>query len=386
MPTTVGVLAAAEPERRVALTPDGVTRLRALGVDVLVEAGAGAGAWMADKDYDDAGAAVRSRADVLAGSNVLVLIGRPDDAALSTIGPGCAIVGMLQPLVDTALVRRCRDGGITAISLDGIPRTLSRAQSMDVLSSQANVAGYKAVLLAANLYSRYLPMLITAAGTAAPARVLILGAGIAGLQAIGTARRLGANVVAYDVRPVARAEVESLGAVFLELRSAVAAEGEGGYARALTAAEQEAQRQELVEHISRQDILITTAAVPGRKPPMLVSATAVANMRAGSVIVDLASGPSGGNVEVSRAGRTIITENGVTVVGADELPSSVPAAASSAYSRNLVAFLQHAIKDGELVIDLADEIDAGVVVTHAGTIVQPAVAASIASENLEREK
>jgi NAD(P) transhydrogenase subunit alpha len=245
---------------------------------------------------------------------------------------------------------------------------------MDALSSQANVAGYKAVLVAAEHFDRFFPMLITAAGTARPARVLVLGAGVAGLQAIGTARRLGAIVSGYDVRPSSKQEVESLGATFVELTSVGTAAGDGGYARELSAEEREAQQDELTAHIARHDVIITTAQVPGRRPPLLVTEDAIKAMSGGSVIVDMGASSLGGNVAGSRPDETVVTENGVTVIGAGALASSVPTAASNAYSRNISALLLHMTKDGALAIDLSDEIQAGVVVAVQGKIVHPALA------------
>jgi NAD(P) transhydrogenase subunit alpha len=242
---------------------------------------------------------------------------------------------------------------------------------MDALTSQANVAGYKAVLIAAETYGRFFPLLITAAGTARPAKLLVLGTGVAGLQAIGTARRLGAQVSGYDVRPASKGEVESLGATFIELT--ISAAGEGGYARELTAEERAAQQAELTAHIARHDVVITTAQVPGRRPPLLVTEDAVSAMSSGSVIVDMGSSPLGGNVAGSQPGETIVTPNGVTIIGAQNLPATVPTASSNAFSRNISALLLHMTKDGGLAIDTADEIQAGVVIAHDGEVVHPAV-------------
>jgi len=267
---------------------------------------------------------------------------------------------------------------VTAVSLDGLPRTLPRAQSMDALTSQANVAGYKAALVAATAFARYFPLLITAAGTARPAKVLVLGTGVAGLQAIGTARRLGAVVSAYDVRPQTKTEVESLGATFIELTSVGPAAGEGGYARDLTDDEQQAQQAELTGHIARHDVVITTAQVPGRRPPLLLTDDAVKAMSPGSVVVDMGSGPLGGNVAGSLPGESVVTGNGVTIIGASNLAASVPTAASSAYARNLSTLLLHMVAGGALAIDTSDEIQAGVVITHGGAVVQPATAALLA--------
>jgi NAD(P) transhydrogenase subunit alpha len=354
----VGVVKETAPgERRVALVPETVPRLTAAGYEVLVEAGAGAGAWFPDSAYADAGAEVVTD---LAEADVVLSVSQPSAERLTA---GQTVIGMLSPLTDRSYVTALFAAGVTPVSLDGLPRTLSRAQAMDALSSQASVAGYKAALIAASAYGGFFPLMITAAGTARPARVLVLGTGVAGLQAIGTARRLGALVTGYDVRPASRGEVESLGANFLSLT--VSAAGEGGYARELTPEERQAQQEELAGHIAAQDVLITTAQVPGRRPPLLVTEDAVKAMRAGSVIVDMGASALGGNVFGSVAGDSVVTDNGVTIVGATNLPSSMPTAASNAYSRNVAALLLHMSRDGSLVIDLSDEIQAGVVVRDA---------------------
>ena len=277
--------------------------------------------------------------------------------------------------MDPQLARSLAEAKVTAISLDGLPRTLSAAQSMDVLSSQANVAGYKAALLAADTYGGYLPMFMTAAGTTRPARVLVIGAGVAGLQAISTARRLGAVVTGYDVRDAARSDVLSTGARFLDLPTAVSATADGGYARALTDDERNAQQSALNAAIGGFDIVITTAQVPGKRPPSLVSSSGLDAMQPGSVVIDLAASELGGNVEGSVPETTTVTDNGVTVIGAGNLPSGVPKAASTAYARNTVALLAHLVRDGSLVLDPDDAITAGVLITHDGDIVSPAVRA-----------
>ncbi|HEY6057605.1 MAG TPA: hypothetical protein VIV06_06195, partial [Candidatus Limnocylindrales bacterium] len=264
--------------------------------------------------------------------------------------------------------------GVTAISLDALPRTLSRAQTMDALSSQANVGGYKAVVLAADAFGRYFPLLTTAAGTAKPANVLVLGIGVAGLQAIGTARRLGAVVRAYDVRPETKEQAESLGAQFVTLKTAIDATGAGGYARALTAEEQAAQQEELNGVIANMDIVITTAQVPGRKPPVLVTADAVRAMKAGAIIVDMAASALGGNCELSKAGETVVTENWVTIIAPENLPARMPTGASQFYARNISSLLLHMVKDWALNIDLADEITGAVTITHGGKVVAANVA------------
>ena len=491
--TMVGVLGeTAEGERRVALTPDGVQRLRRLGVAVTVEAGAGRRAWFGDEEYVAAGATTASRTQVYATSDVLVCIDAPDDAG--TAHDGQVLIGLLGPLADPDRALRLARAGVTAISLDLLPRTLSRAQAMDALSSQANVAGYKAAILAAEAYGGYFPMLMTAAGTTRPAQVLVLGAGGAGLQAIATARRLGALVTGYDVREAARAEIASTGAAVLDLPHptpvtdglpgtstsqrpdastgdhpdvapnqptspatadppnpasgsptgpaiadpsnpttqtptgsttgeppdptdgrmtgpttgdlagrtwgqldgpaagdvAVAAAGrpddraagrlEGsavgasnGYARELTAGEAGAQQSALAAVLPRFDVVITTAQVPGRRPPLLVPAGALAGMRPGSVVVDLAAGPLGGNVAGSVPETRTVTAEGVTLLGAGRLPSTVPRAASTAYARNLVALLAALVPDGAVALDLGDEIQRAVLVTHGGRVVHERV-------------
>jgi NAD(P) transhydrogenase subunit alpha len=367
-------------ERRVALAPETVPKLTAAGLEVLVEQGAGNDAWFPDSAYSEAGAAIVKTDDLYATADVILTVTRPSEAELAKLRPGQTVVGMLSPLTDPGLAKDLADKQVTAVSLDGLPRTLSRAQSMDALTSQANVAGYKAVLIAAAAYGRFFPLLITAAGTARPAKLLVLGAGVAGLQAIGTARRLGAQVSGYDVRPASKGEVESLGATFIELTSVGSAAGEGGYARELTAEERQAQQEELSAHIARHDVVITTAQVPGRRPPLLITEDAVKAMAAGSVIVDMGASPLGGNVDGSVPGETVVTENGVTVIGAQNLPATVPTASSSAYSRNISALLLHMVAEGELKIDTNDEIQSGVVVAHAGQVVHPAVAKLLASQ------
>jgi NAD(P) transhydrogenase subunit alpha len=364
---------AAPDERRVALVPEAVAKLHTAGLEVLVESGAGDRAWLSDGAYAAAGASIVPAAE-LAGADAILMVGQPSEQEIARLRPGQAVFGLLAPLANPALAERLAAAGVTAISLDLIPRTLPRAQPMDALSSQANIAGYKAALLAAATFGRFFPLLITAAGTARPAKVLILGTGVAGLQAIGTARRLGAVVTAYDVRPETKTEVQSLGATFLELTAVGPAAGAGGYARALTEDERQAQQDELTGHIARHDVIITTAQVPGRRPPVLVTADAVKEMAAGSVVVDMAASDLGGNVDGSVPGETVITENGVTVVGAGNLPSTMPAAASAMYARNVSALLLYLLKDGALAIDLSDELQAGVVISRDGRVIHPALA------------
>jgi H+-translocating NAD(P) transhydrogenase subunit alpha len=361
-------------ERRVALVPETVPRLTQAGLEVLVEAGAGDGAWFPDSAYSEAGAAIVKTDDLYRTADAILTVTRPDQAQVSRLRAGQAVFGMLSPLTHPQLAAELAAKNVTAVSLDGIPRTLTRTQAMDALSSQANVAGYKAALVGAAAYGRFFPLLITAAGTARPAKLLVLGTGVAGLQAIGTARRLGALVSGYDVRPASKGEVESLGATFIELTSIGSGAGEGGYARELTEDEKAAQQAELTGHISRHDVVITTAQVPGRRPPLLITEDAVKSMAAGSVIVDMGASELGGNVAGSVAGETVVTENGVTIIGAQNLATTVPTAASNAFSRNISALLLYMTADGALKIDTDDEIQAGVVVTHGGQLVHPAVA------------
>ena len=375
----VGVLKETRPgERRVALVPEVVGKLKAAGVDVVVESGAGVEASFPDEMYVDAGAHIAPTADLYEHADVLLKVQKPTEAEAAKLRSGQTLVGLLSPLIDPQLMRKLADRGVTAISLDAIPRTLSRAQSMDVLSSQANIGGYKAVLVAAEAFGRYFPLLTTAAGTAKPANVLILGIGVAGLQAIGTARRLGAVVKAYDVRPETKEQAESLGAQFVTLKTTIDATGAGGYARELTAEERAAQQSELNAFIGTMDVVITTAQVPGRKPPVLVTAAAVRGMKPGSVIVDMAASALGGNCEVSRAGETIQTDNGVTIIAPENLPATLPISASQFYARNVTALLLHLLKEGALDLELTEEITAGVVITYGGQVVQPATAKLLA--------
>jgi NAD(P) transhydrogenase subunit alpha len=370
----VGVAKETAPgERRVALVPEALGKLTAAGLEVLVESGAGLGALIPDAAFADAGARVVSTDELYQQSDVIVRVQKPSEAEAKRLRSGQAVVGLLQPLLDPQLMAALAAAGVSAISLDAIPRTLSRAQTMDALSSQANVGGYKAVLLAANAFGRYFPLLTTAAGTAKPANVLILGIGVAGLQAIGTARRLGAVVKAYDVRPETREQAESLGAGFVTLKTQIDATGAGGYARELTAEERAAQQAELNEVIGGMDVVITTAQVPGRKPPVLVTAAAVGLMKPGSVVVDMAASALGGNCDLSKAGETIVSENLVTIIAPENLPATMPVGASAFYARNLTSLLLQLVKDGALNLDPADEIAGPVTITHGGEIRSEAV-------------
>jgi NAD(P) transhydrogenase subunit alpha len=376
----------ASEEDRVALVPEVIGRVVNAGNEVLVEEGAGERAYLPDSAYTEAGATVVPRDRLYRDAEVVLRVAKPSADEVKRLRKGQALIGLLQPLIDPATAKALADQGVTAISLDLLPRTLSRAQTMDALSSQANVGGYKAVLIAANTYGRYFPLLTTAAGTAKPANVLVLGIGVAGLQAIATARRLGALVKAYDVRPETKEQAESLGAQFLTLKSVADATGSGGYARELTAEERKAQQDEMAEHIGGMDVVITTAQVPGRRPPVLVTADAVKRMKPGSVIVDMAASDLGGNVELSKPNETIVTDNGVQIHAPSNLPATMAAGSSVFYARNITALLAHLAKDGKLTIDLDDEITKGTVVSHEGKVVNEAVTKALSGDGDRSEK
>lgn len=353
MPVSIGVLReAAADETRVALTPAVIAPLVRDGIAVTVQKGAGERAGFGDAEYAAAGATLASRKAAL-GAQVVVAVGRPDAAATSALKPGQVLLGLLDSWQNSEQLEAL--DGVYVLSLDRLPRQISRAQTMDALSSQASISGYRAAIVAAERYGRYFPMMVTAAGTAKPATVLVLGAGVAGLQAIATARRLGARVTGYDVRPAAREEVTSLGATFLA--TSVSAVGEGGYARELTPEESARQRSELSAAIAGFDVVITTAKVPGRRPPELVDADTVAAMRPGSVIVDLAASALGGNVAGAVADKTITTASGVTIVGAGDIAREMAPAASDAYAKNIAAVVALLCgEDGGLTVNAADEV------------------------------
>ncbi len=348
-------------EHRVALTPDAAAKLRSSGFGVVVERGAGVLAGFPDEQYAESGVELADRASLLADADAVIRVGKPSADEVAALPSGIVLVGFLEPLTDTDGIARLREQGVVAFAMESIPR-ITRAQSMDALSSQATIAGYKAVLLAADRSPKLFPMLMTAAGTVAPARVLVLGAGVAGLQAIATARRLGAVVSAFDVRPAVAEQVESLGATFLDL-GVRGEETEGGYARELTPEQQAEQQRALEDRLAGFDVVITTAAVPGRPAPKLIPAEAVDAMRPGSVIVDLAS-ESGGNCELTEPGREI-TNAGVTIVGLTNVASLMPADASRLYARNVSALLEHLAPGGTLQLDFDDEITAGACVAGA---------------------
>jgi len=344
-------------EQRVALVPDALTRMT--GMDVVIERGAGVAAGFPDAAYEAAGAVLVD--DAWTDVDAVVKVARPSEDETARLSDRQILIAFLAPLTDRAGVERLAGRGVVGFAMESIPRT-TRAQTMDALSSQATVSGYKAVLLAADRLPRFFPMLTTAAGTIAPARVLVLGAGVAGLQAIATARRLGAVVSGFDVRPAVREQVQSLGAVFLDL-GVVGEETEGGYARELTPEEQQQQQDALTQRIPDFDVVITTAAIPGRPAPKLIPASAVEKMRAGSVIVDLAA-ETGGNCELTSPGETI-SVGGVSIIGTLNLPSTMPGHASQLYARNVAALLQHLAPGGELNLDWDDEITVGACVTRA---------------------
>jgi NAD(P) transhydrogenase subunit alpha len=356
----------APDERRVALVPDTVTRLAAAKLEVNVESGAGSAAYIPDAAYEQAGAGIVKGAAALFGEADAVLkVQAPSAAEVELMKKDAVLISFLQPATQGDIIRALAARGVTAFSLELVPR-ISRAQSMDALSSQASAAGYKAVLMAAGRLGKFFPMLMTAAGTIPPARVLVMGAGVAGLQAIATARRLGAVVSAYDVRPAVKEEVQSLGATFIEL-ALETQEGEGGYAREQSEEFLRKQRELIGEHVAKSDVVITTAAVPGRRAPLLVTGDMVKGMRPGSVIVDLAA-ETGGNVELTKAGKDVEV-GGVTIIGTRNVPSTMPLHASQLYARNVANLLLHLVKDGSIVLDFGDEITKGSCVTHGGEIV-----------------
>ena len=370
MPLSIGVLQETSAhEARVALTPDVAAKFLEQGVAVHMQRGAGARSHLNDELYKGVQFHEHSAA-VLGAATVLLKVQPPPLAEVEALPGGAVVVGFLQPHRELELVRALRDRKLTSFSVELIPR-ISRAQSMDALSSQAAAAGYKAALLAAGALDKFLPMLTTAAGTIRPAQVLVIGAGVAGLQAIATARRLGAIVEAYDVRSATKEQIQSLGAKFVD--TGVAAEGSGGYARELTAEEKAQQQAVLDRHIAKADAVITTAAIPGRTAPRIISKSAVEGMGCGAVIVDLAA-ESGGNCELTVAGETVVTSNGVSILGPRNLPSELARHASQMYARNLLNFLTPAIKNGELTIDWQDEVFAQSALTHDGEVRHAATA------------
>jgi NAD(P) transhydrogenase subunit alpha len=376
----------AEGERRVALVPDIVRKLAALGHEVVLEAGAGTQAGIPDELFEHAGATLGGGAW---DADVVAKVAPPTGDEVGAIGPDSVLVGFLAPLTNGAGNQAIARTGATAFAMEAIPR-ISRAQSMDALSSQATVSGYRAVLIAAQEQGRFFPMLMTAAGTIPPAQVLVLGAGVAGLQAIATSRRLGAVVTAFDVRAAVKEQVQSLGARFLEVEGSADAEAAGGYARELTEEEQQAQRDALAAQIAKSDVVITTALVPGRPAPKLITADAANAMKPGSVIVDLA-GEAGGNCELTKPGETYLTDRSVTIAAPLNLPSSMAEHASQLYARNVASLLELMTgDDGALTLDFEDEIIAGACITRGGEIVHEgakrAAEASAGGEAADRDR
>jgi NAD(P) transhydrogenase subunit alpha len=352
-------------ETRVALVPRSATQLVGTGATVAIQAGAGASAGITDVAYREVSAeVVADQAALLANADIVMVVRRPDKAFVSHMKRGAILVGVLEPAADPALVRALVDGGITAFRLEAMPR-ISRAQDMDVLSSMATLAGYHAAVMAAYRLPRIFPLMMTAAGTITPARALILGAGVAGLQAIATCRRLGAVVEAFDVRPAVRDQVESLGARFVETGvESDTQQDTGGYARELEADAQARQHQVLAEHVKDSDVVISTAQIPNRKAPILVTADMVASMRSGSVIIDLAA-PGGGNCELTRPDEEV-NEDGVLILGPTNLPAAIPGQASQLYSHNATRFLMQMIKDGQVQLDFEDVVISQTCISHEG--------------------
>ena len=349
-------------ERRVALVPDVVKRLGAKQVEVAIERGAGEGAMIPDAAFEEAGATLVSSDEAWSG-DVVAKVAPPSDEEIGRLKSGAILIGFLAPLTQPQTVEALERAGVKAFAMESVPR-ITRAQSMDALSSQATVAGYRAALIAAENLTRFFPMLTTAAGTVKPAKVLVLGAGVAGLQAIATARRLGAQVQAYDVRSVVKEQIESLGAKFLELELEADGEGEGGYAKALGDEQQRRQQEALADAVAGIDAAISTALIPGKPAPLLLNARAVENMKAGSVIVDLA-GEAGGNCELTEPGQTV-TKHDVTILSPLNLPSTMPDHASQLYGRNIQSVLELIVEEGELKLNWEDEILQGAMVTSAG--------------------
>lgn len=372
----IGVLKEQQAETRVSLVPEVVAALVKMNVQVYVESGAGEGAFHNDAAYTDVGASIKDRNSIASEADILLSIdsGNVPD----TVRKDAVLLGVFSPLFNTQLMQNWAEKGYTVFSMDNIPRT-TRAQAMDVLSSQANIAGYKAVLLAASKYCRYFPMFMTAAGSIPPAKVLILGAGVAGLQAIATAKRLGAVVEVFDVRPAVKEEVMSLGAKFVEVEGAADASKAGGYAVLQTEEYQQKQKAKIHEHAKKSDIIITTAQIPGRKAPVLITEAMINDMRAGSVIIDIAAS-TGGNTDLTKDNETVV-HNGVTIIGDSNLPCSAAADASKVYSKNVLNFLKLVIdKEGNMNLNYEDDIVAGTCVAKEGKIVNERVLSFINPE------
>ncbi|MBU3730524.1 MAG: Re/Si-specific NAD(P)(+) transhydrogenase subunit alpha [Beijerinckiaceae bacterium] len=371
----IAVITESDPqESRVAVTPETVKKLKALGADLVVQAGAGLGSGITDADYEAAGAAIAADARAaLADADIVLKVRRPNDTEIAGIKKGALVIGIMDPYGQEAALKKMADAGLAAFAMEFMPR-ITRAQVMDVLSSQANLAGYRAVVDASAAYGRALPMMMTAAGTVPAAKIFIMGVGVAGLQAIATARRMGAVVTATDVRPATKEQVESLGAKFIAVEDEEfkQAETSGGYAKEMSKEYQAKQAELVATHIAKQDIVITTALIPGRPAPKLISEAMVASMRQGSVIVDLAV-ERGGNVAGAKAGETVVTPNGVTILGYLNVPGRLAATASSLYAKNLYSFLETMIdkKEKVLAVNWDDELVAATNLTREGAIVHP---------------
>ncbi|MEM7352483.1 MAG: Re/Si-specific NAD(P)(+) transhydrogenase subunit alpha [Acidobacteriota bacterium] len=353
-------------ETRVAATPESVKKMVGAGLDVTVEAGAGAGAHIADERYESVGASLTSdRTAAFTEADVVLLVVAPESADLESVRADALVVGLLAPLQNLDLVRQLASSKVNSLAMELVPR-ISRAQSMDALSSQASIAGYKAVLLAAERLGKYFPLLMTAAGTIPPAKVVVMGAGVAGLQAVATAKRLGAVVEVSDIRDVVKEQVESLGGKFIPLPELEAGEGEGGYAREMTPEFLAEQRKIVTQHIQAADVVICTALVPGKKAPTLVTAEMVEGMKSGAVIVDLAV-EQGGNCELSKSGEEVVA-GGVLILGPSNLPAETPVDASQLYARNVWALLETLLDEGALKLDTEDEVVDGALLTHGGEV------------------
>ncbi len=368
----IGVLKEPHPETRVSLLPEHLPLVKKLNVELLIESGAGSNAFATDEKYKEAGVQVTSRETVLQQSSILLSIHLLKDADLNLVEAGTVLLGNYQPLYNIESVENWVQKAVTVFSIDMIPRT-TRAQSMDVLSSQANIAGYKAVLQAANLLPHYFPMFMTAAGTIAPARVLILGAGVAGLQSIATARRLGAVVEVFDTRPSVKEEVISLGGKFIEVEGAADASKAGGYAVEQTEDYKQKQQEKIQQSVIKNDVVITTAQIPGKKAPVLITEETLNKMKNGSVIIDLAAA-TGGNTALTKNGETVV-HNGVSIIGDSMLAASMPYDASKVYGKNILNFMQLIISaNGEMNLNFSDDLVAGTCITHAGKVMNDKVA------------
>jgi len=367
---TISILKEPSDEKRVACLPEIAGQLVKMNFQVAVESGAGASSFSSDETYTALGAKIVSRDEAL-NADLILAINRPADNEVSKIKSGAALLCVYQPLINKEVVLKFVEANITSFSMDMVPRT-TRAQSMDILSSQATVAGYKSVLIAASYLPKFFPMFMTAAGSIAPAKVLILGAGVAGLQAIATARRLGAVVEAFDTRSAVKEEVKSLGAKFIEVEGATESAAAGGYAVEQTKEYLDKQKQKIFDSASKADVIITTAQIPGKKSPILIPKETVAAMKSGSVIVDLAAA-GGGNCELTKNNEIIVTGNGVTIIGNSNISSTMPADASKMFGKNVMNFLKLMLKDGQMTVNLEDDIVKGTCITHQKEIISPRV-------------